>query len=602
MNPTVKQVTQNIITRSQSLRCAYVQRMEKQAGQGNARAHLSCGNLAHAIAACGQQQKDRLLDFTKVNLAIITAYNDMLSAHQPYAKYPQFIQQKMAELGHSAQVAGGVPAMCDGVTQGQEGMDLSLYSRDLIAQSTAIGLSHQGFDACVLLGVCDKIAPGQLMGALSFGHLPTAFMPSGPMPSGISNDEKVAVRQQHAAGELDKAALQQMENKAYHAPGTCTFYGTANTNQLVFETMGLMLPGSAFVNVNTALRDKLNQHLLRHMVGITRGGSAYRPLYQVIDERAIVNGLVALLASGGSTNHTLHMIAIARCAGIIINWDDFAQLAEVVPQLSSMYPNGPADINAFEQAGGVPCFLRLLAQRDLLHMDANTLYGKLSDYLQSPLLEDGELLWHPAQASNNSEVIAADDKQFNHSGGLQVLSGNLGRAVIKTSAVKSEHQVICAPAKVFDCQHQVVEAYQQGLLNQDAVVVVRYNGPAANGMPELHKLMPILGNLQKQGFKVALLTDGRLSGASGKIPAALHLSPETAKGGLLAKLQDGDMIYLDAIKGRIELHVSEQELLQRESVADSKTKQDEGCGRELFNPFRRLVGSAESGATILFDD
>ncbi|WP_221074497.1 phosphogluconate dehydratase [Agarivorans aestuarii] len=601
MNRTIKHVTQNIIARSQGLRSAYVQRMEKQAEQGNARAHLSCGNLAHAIAACGQQQKDRLLDFTKVNLAIITAYNDMLSAHQPYAQYPQLIQQKMAELGHSAQVAGGVPAMCDGVTQGQEGMDLSLYSRDLIAQSTVIGLSHQGFDACVLLGVCDKIAPGQLMGALSFGHLPTAFMPSGPMPSGISNDEKVAVRQQHAAGEVDKAALQQMENKAYHAPGTCTFYGTANTNQLVFETMGLMLPGSAFVNVNTALRDRLNQHLLSHMVGITRGGSAYRPLYQVIDERAIVNGLVALLASGGSTNHTLHMIAIARCAGIIINWDDFAQLAEVVPQLSSMYPNGPADINAFEQAGGVPCLLRLLAQRGLLHMDANTIYGQLSDYLQSPYLENGELCWRIASESLNSSVIAADKHQFAENGGLQLLSGNLGRAVIKTSAVAVSQQVITAPAKIFDCQHQVVKAYQQGLLNQDVVVVVRYNGPAANGMPELHKLMPILGNLQKQGFKVALVTDGRLSGASGKIPSALHLSPETAKGGILAKLRDGDLIKLDAISGTLNCQLDVQQLSAREIEQDSKTQQHFGTGRELFEPFRRLIGSAENGASVLFD-
>ncbi|WP_411992197.1 phosphogluconate dehydratase [Agarivorans sp. DSG3-1] len=601
MNSIIQQVTQTIRQRSKTLRNDYVQRMQQQAAKGCSRARLSCGNLAHAVAACSEQQKGRLLDFTRVNIAIISAYNDMLSAHQPYAVYPQKIQHCLASLGHSAQVAGGVPAMCDGVTQGQEGMDLSLYSRDLIAQSTAIGLSHQGFDGCLLLGVCDKIAPGQLMGALSFGHLPTAFVPSGPMPSGISNEQKVAVRQQYAAGELDKSALQETENKAYHAPGTCTFYGTANTNQLVFEAMGLMLPGSAFVEVNSPLREKLTEQLAKHMVIIAMGSPNYQPLYRVLDEKALVNGLVALMASGGSTNHTLHMIAIARAAGLILTWDDFAQLAKAVPQLSSMYPNGPADINAFEHAGGVPCLLRLLAQRGLLHMDANTIYGQLSDYLQSPYLENGELCWRSASESLNSSVIAADKHQFAENGGLQLLSGNLGRAVIKTSAVAVSQQIITAPAKIFDCQHQVVEAYQQGLLNQDVVVVVRYNGPAANGMPELHKLMPILGNLQKQGFKVALVTDGRLSGASGKIPSALHLSPETAKGGILAKLRDGDLIQLDAITGTLNCQLDPQQLSAREIEQDSKNQQHFGTGRELFEPFRRLIGSAENGASVLFD-
>ncbi|MGY5452385.1 phosphogluconate dehydratase [Agarivorans sp. MS3-6] len=601
MNPIIQQVTQDIRQRSLALRQAYVSRMQAQAEQGSTRASLSCGNLAHAVAACNSEQKGQLLDFTRVNVAIISAYNDMLSAHQPYASYPQQIKEILIKLGHSGQVAGGVPAMCDGVTQGQEGMDLSLYSRDLIAQSTAIGLSHQGFDACLLLGVCDKIAPGQLMGALAFGHLPTAFVPSGPMPSGISNQEKVAMRQQHAAGELGDQALQDMECKAYHAPGTCTFYGTANTNQLVFEAMGLMLPGSAFVPTNSNLRNKLTDKLASHMVSIALGSGDYRPLYRIVDEKCLVNGLVALMASGGSTNHTLHMIAIARSAGIILNWDDFAKLASCVPQLTRMYPNGPADINAFEQAGAVPCLMRLLAQRKLIHMDARTIYGTVSDYLKQACLEDNRISWVPVLASKDHAVIAADDQQFSNSGGLQVLAGNLGRAVIKTSALEASQRVITASARVFDSQHDVAEAYQKGEFNQDVVVVVRYNGPSANGMPELHKLMPVLANLQNKGFKVALVTDGRLSGASGKIPSAIHLSPETAKGGILSKLRDGDIIHLDANQGILDCRLTAQQLQQRESQADSKPDQHVGTGRELFSPFRRLISSAETGATVLFD-
>ncbi|WP_026970973.1 phosphogluconate dehydratase [Aliagarivorans marinus] len=601
MNPVIQQVTQDIAARSRALRQDYLERMQAQAKLGSSRARMSCGNLAHAIAACGESQKQTLMDFTRVNVAIISAYNDMLSAHQPYQHYPLQIQQHLAALGHSAQVAGGVPAMCDGVTQGQSGMDLSLYSRDLIAQSTALGLSHQGFDACLLLGVCDKIAPGQLMGALSFGHLPTTFVPSGPMPTGISNEQKTQIRQQYAAGEIDQDALQAMENRAYHGVGTCTFYGTANTNQLVFEAMGLMLPGSAFVPVNSALRDMLTEHIAGHMVKIARGSGDYRPLYQVLDERALVNGLVALMASGGSTNHTLHMIAIARAAGFILNWDDFAKLAAVTPQLSCMYPNGPADINAFEQAGAVPSLLRLLAQRELLHLDAMGVYGPLSESLRLPYLQEGELAWRPADVSCNPQVIAADGEAFAPNGGLQLLQGNLGRAVIKASAVAPQHQYVRAPAKVFDCQHQVADAYQRGELNRDLVIVVRYNGPAANGMPELHKLMPILANLQKCGHQVALVTDGRLSGASGKIPAALHLSPETAKGGALAKLRDGDMIELDIARGVLRCLSTEAQLSARESLGDSKTAQHVGVGRELFNPFRQLVSDAERGACVLFD-
>ena len=599
MHPVISQVTERIRERSAGLRADYISRMQDQAKAGRPRSTLACGNLAHVLAACPHAQKNTLMDMTKVNVAIVTAYNDMLSAHQPYQHYPDQIKAVLAQAGHSAQVAGGVPAMCDGVTQGQAGMDLSLFSRDVIAQATAVSLSHNAFDATLLLGICDKIAPGQLIGALSFGHLPTAFVPAGPMSTGISNDEKVRIRQKYAAGELDKTALQEMENQAYHSAGTCTFYGTANTNQLVFEAMGLMLPGSAFIAPDSELRHALTNEVTELMPTLVAGSSQYRPLYQMVDEKSLVNGLVALLASGGSTNHTMHMVAVARAAGLILTWDDFRDLSDVVPLLAKVYPNGPADINAFHQAGGVPLLLRGLANRGMLHMDATPLTGNMEDYLQYPDMKDNKLSWTPVTKSQDPAVLSDDVQVFNATGGLKVLSGNLGRCVIKVSAVAKEHHYIDAEAIVFDSQHDVETAYKAGELNRDAIIVVRFNGPAANGMPELHKLMPVLGNIQKAGHKVALVTDGRLSGASGKIPAAIHVTPEAAKGGPLAQLQTGDRIRLDATNGT--LHVLDD--IRLRPLAQSNLKaQHAGLGRELFSAFRHIVTSAEQGASILFSD
>lgn len=595
IHPIIAQVTARIRERSQARRAAYLARVEQMAAAGKTRAALACGNLAHAVAACGNDEKGRILDMTRANVGIVTAYNDMLSAHQPYQGYPDIIKAALAELGHSAQVAGGVPAMCDGVTQGQPGMDMSLFSRDLIAQATALSLSHNTFDATLLLGVCDKIAPGQLMGALSHGHLPTAFVPAGPMASGISNDEKVKVRQQYAAGEVGRDALLQMECGAYHAPGTCTFYGTANTNQLVFEAMGLMLPGSAFVHPHSELRHALTREAAQRISAMVGGSSQFRPLAEVLDERSLVNGLVALLASGGSTNHSIHMVAIARQAGLIMTWDDLSDLSDVVPLLVRMYPNGPADVNAFEEAGSVPGLLRRLAEQKLLHMDATPVFGTMADYLKRPHLENGKLVWETVGESSNPEVLALSGAQFQVSGGTKVLEGNLGRAVIKVSAVAPEYRLVEAPARVFSSQHAVEAAYKAGELNQDAIIVVRHNGPAANGMPELHKLMPVLGNLQKAGHKVALVTDGRLSGASGKIPAAIHVTPEALHGGAIGLLRDGDLLRLDADQGSL---MCLSDLTGREPAAIDLHAEQEGWGRELFGVMRRAVSSAECGATI----
>lgn len=596
MNNTVLEVTNRILKRSEKLRETYLAQVQSYIEKGKGRSTMTCGNMAHTAAACGGASS-RLLDFTTLNVGIVTAYNDMLSAHQPYQHYPDQIKSILSNIGHTAQVAGGVPAMCDGVTQGQDGMDLSLFSRDLIAQATAIGLSHNAFDATLLLGVCDKIAPGQIIGALSFGHLPTAFVPSGPMPTGISNDEKVQVRQKYAAGELGKDALQNMECNAYHSPGTCTFYGTANTNQLVFEAMGLMLPGSAFVSPTNPLRDALTELTAKHIIRVSNSASKdFRPIAKVMDEKSLVNGLVALLASGGSTNHTIHMIAIARAAGLIVTWDDFDALSDVVPQLTKMYPNGPADINAFEAAGGVPTLMRRLHQLDLLHMDATPIYGTMEDYLTRPCLVDGQVQFQAATESTAPDVVAIDDVVFSAQGGLKVLDGNIGRGVIKISAVAPENRFIQAPIKVFSSQHDVEKAYQQGELNRDVIIVVRHNGPGANGMPELHKLMPILGNLMKAGYKTALVTDGRLSGASGKVPAAIHITPESSKGGPLARVVDGDVITLDAENGSLMI---DAQLDERENDINGNTQEQLGMGRELFRMFRDNVSSAETGASIL---
>ncbi|MCE9957700.1 MULTISPECIES: phosphogluconate dehydratase [Aeromonas] len=594
-HPVITEVTRRIRERSVARRQAFLARIQRQTEQGKTRASLSCGNLAHAVAASSCDDKGRILDMTRANVAIVTAYNDMLSAHQPYQGYPDIIKGALAELGHSAQVAGGVPAMCDGVTQGQPGMDMSLFSRDLIAQATAVSLSHNTFDATLLLGICDKIAPGQIMGALSHAHLPTAFVPAGPMASGIGNDEKVKVRQQYAAGEVGRDALLKMECGAYHSAGTCTFYGTANTNQLVFEAMGLMLPGSAFVHPHSELRQALTCEAARRISAMIPGSPAYRPLSQVLDERALVNGLVALLASGGSTNHSIHMVALARAAGLDLTWDDLSDLSDVVPLLVRMYPNGPADVNAFEQAGAVPGLMRRLAQADLIHLDATPVFGEMQDYLSRPALVDGKLVWQPVGESTDPSVLSVAGSVFQATGGTKLLSGNLGRAVVKVSAVAPEYRVIEAPARVFSSQHAVEAAYKAGELNQDAVIVVRHNGPAANGMPELHKLMPVLGNLQKAGHKVALVTDGRLSGASGKIPAAIHVTPEALHGGAIGLLADGDLLRVDADSGRLDCLT---DLSGRTQADIDLTLEQEGWGRELFSVMRRAVSSAECGATI----
>ncbi|BBQ51097.1 phosphogluconate dehydratase [Aeromonas jandaei] len=595
IHKVISDVTARIRERSAARRQAFMARIQRQAEQGKTRAALACGNLAHAVAACSSDEKGRILDMTRANVGIVTAYNDMLSAHQPYQGYPDIIKGALAELGHSAQVAGGVPAMCDGVTQGQPGMDMSLFSRDLIAQATALSLSHNTFDATLLLGICDKIAPGQIMGALSHAHLPTAFVPAGPMASGISNDEKVKVRQQYAAGEVGRDALLQMECGAYHAAGTCTFYGTANTNQLVFEAMGLMLPGSAFVHPHSELRHALTVEAARRISAMIPGSPAYRPLSEVLDERSLVNGLVALLASGGSTNHSIHMVALARAAGLVLTWDDISDLSDVVPLLVRMYPNGPADVNAFEQAGGVPGLMRRLAEEGLIHMDATPVFGEMQDYLSRPALVDGKLVWQPVGESSDASVLSPSGSVFQATGGTKLLAGNLGRAVVKVSAVAPEYRVIEAPARVFSSQHAVEAAYKAGDLNQDAVIVVRHNGPAANGMPELHKLMPVLGNLQKAGYKVALVTDGRLSGASGKIPAAIHVTPEALHGGAIGLLADGDLLRVDAVNGSLDCLT---DLSGRTQAEIDLTLEQEGWGRELFSVMRRAVSSAECGATI----
>ncbi|WP_338883171.1 phosphogluconate dehydratase [Aeromonas hydrophila] len=595
IHQVISSVTVRIRERSAARRQAFLARIQRQADQGKTRAALACGNLAHAVAASSCDEKGRILDMTRANVGIVTAYNDMLSAHQPYQGYPDIIKAALAELGHSAQVAGGVPAMCDGVTQGQPGMDMSLFSRDLIAQATALSLSHNTFDATLLLGICDKIAPGQVMGALSHAHLPTAFVPAGPMASGISNDEKVKVRQQYAAGEVGRDALLQMECGAYHAAGTCTFYGTANTNQLVFEAMGLMLPGSAFVHPHSELRRALTEEAARRISAMIPCSPAYRPLSAVIDERSLVNGLVALLASGGSTNHSIHMVALARAAGLHLTWDDISDLSDVVPLLVRMYPNGPADVNAFEQAGGVPGLMRRLAEEGLIHLDATPVFGEMQDYLSRPALVDGQLVWQPVGESGDASVLSPSGSVFQATGGTKLLAGNLGRAVVKVSAVAPEYRVIEAPARVFSSQHAVEAAYKAGDLNQDAVIVVRHNGPAANGMPELHKLMPVLGNLQKAGYKVALVTDGRLSGASGKIPAAIHVTPEALHGGAIGLLADGDLLRVDAVNGSLDCLT---DLSGRPQAEIDLTLEQEGWGRELFSVMRRAVSSAECGATI----
>lgn len=594
---TVLAVTKRIQERSSKSREAFLSKIEQQAKIGKSRAQMSCGNLAHAVASSCSSEKSTILNLTHANVAIITAYNDMLSAHQTYKHYPDQIKAALNEHGHTAQIAGGVPAMCDGVTQGQAGMDMSLFSRDLIAQSTAFSLSHNVFDATLLLGICDKIAPGQLMGALTYAHLPTAFIPAGPMSTGITNEEKVDVRQKFVAGKVGQDALQKMECSAYHSSGTCTFYGTANTNQLVFEAMGLMLPGSAFVHPESPLRAALTDYATVRLASMTLDSPAYRPLKDVFTEKSLVNGLIALLASGGSTNHSIHMIAIARAAGFILTWEDLSDLSDIVPLLVKVYPNGPADINEFQAAGGVPTLMKRLHEDGLLHVDVTPAFGDFNQQLMSPTLVDGQLEWIEVAGSANPDVIALGGAVFQETGGTRVLHGNLGRAVIKVSAVAKEYRFIEAPAKVFTSQHDVETAYKQGKLAQDCIIVVTHNGPAANGMPELHKLMPILGNIQKEGHKVALVTDGRLSGASGKIPAAIHVSPEALRGGVIGLIRDGDMIRLDSENGQLELLPSFE---GREFASIDTEKKQMTWGRDIFKIMRDNVSSAEEGASFLY--
>lgn len=601
INETVSRVTQRIIERSGPTREAYLARMESARSKTVHRAQLACGNLAHGFAACKPEEKNALKNMVRSDIAIITAYNDMLSAHQPYEHYPQRLKDALKSVGAVGQVAGGVPAMCDGVTQGQDGMELSLMSRDVIAMSAAIGLSHNMFDGALYLGICDKIVPGLVMAALSFGHLPAVFIPAGPMSTGLPNKEKVRVRQLYTEGKVDRQALLEAEAASYHGIGTCTFYGTANTNQMVMEVMGLHLPGSSFVPPDTALRDALTDSAARQVTRLTETSGNYQPLGQMVNEKTVVNGIVSLLATGGSTNLTMHMVAMARAAGIIINWDDFSELSDAVPLLCRIYPNGPADINQFQAAGGVQLVVRELLNHGLLHQDVSTVAGfGLERYTQEPWLDNGELAWREgAQSSLDTNVIASVCAPFEHHGGTKVLSGNLGRAVMKTSAVPADNQIIEAPAVVFESQHDIVPAFEAGKLNRDCVVVVRFQGPQANGMPELHKLMPPLGVLMDRGFKVALVTDGRLSGASGKVPSAIHVTPEAYTGGMLAKVQDGDIIRVNGRTGELSLRVDDARLAKRTAYQPDLSAEHTGCGRELFGALRSQLSGAEQGACCI---
>ncbi|HHH9560398.1 TPA: phosphogluconate dehydratase [Pseudomonas aeruginosa] len=597
MHPRVLEVTRRIQARSAATRQRYLEMVRAAASKGPHRGTLPCGNLAHGVAACGESDKQTLRLMNQANVAIVSAYNDMLSAHQPFERFPGLIKQALHEIGSVGQFAGGVPAMCDGVTQGEPGMELSLASRDVIAMSTAIALSHNMFDAALCLGVCDKIVPGLLIGSLRFGHLPTVFVPAGPMPTGISNKEKAAVRQLFAEGKATREELLASEMASYHAPGTCTFYGTANTNQLLVEVMGLHLPGASFVNPNTPLRDELTREAARQASRLTPENGNYVPMAEIVDEKAIVNSVVALLATGGSTNHTLHLLAIAQAAGIQLTWQDMSELSHVVPTLARIYPNGQADINHFQAAGGMSFLIRQLLDGGLLHEDVQTVAGPgLRRYTREPFLEDGRLVWREGPERSLDEAILRPlDKPFSAEGGLRLMEGNLGRGVMKVSAVAPEHQVVEAPVRIFHDQASLAAAFKAGELERDLVAVVRFQGPRANGMPELHKLTPFLGVLQDRGFKVALVTDGRMSGASGKVPAAIHVSPEAIAGGPLARLRDGDRVRVDGVNGELRVLVDDAEW-QARSLEPAPQDGNLGCGRELFAFMRNTMSSAEEGA------
>ena len=601
MHPVTAEVTARIVARSRDARTDYLARIEAARSAGVGRAKLSCANWAHAFAAESDGDKQRMRDPTAPNIAIVSAYNDMLSAHQPLERYPAIIKAAAREAGATAQYAGGVPAMCDGVTPGRPGRERSLFSRDVIAMATAVALTHDAFDASLMLGVCDKIVPGLVMGALSFGHLPTIFVPAGPMTSGISNAEKARVRGLYAQGKATRDELLDSEMKSYHGPGTCTFYGTANSNQMMMEMMGLHLPGAAFVNPNTPLRDALTAAAAKRAVEIRDGGNDYAPMGAVVDAKSLVNAIAGLLATGGSTNHTLHLIAMGRAAGVLLTWEDFDDLSRVTPLIAKVYPNGTEDVNAFHAAGGMAFVIRQLLDAGLAHEDVLTVAGPgLRRYQTEPFLEDGRLVWRDGPtASLNRDILRPVDDPFQASGGLRLLKGPLGRAVMKTSAVKTEHQVIEAPAIVFDSQEALQAAFQAGELNRDFIAVVRFQGPRANGMPELHNLTPPLGVLLDKGFKVALVTDGRMSGASGKVPAAIHVTPEAADRGPLAQIRTGDILRLDATAGALEIKADPAEFALREHGLAPRAQ--DGYGRELFASMRRTAGPADAGACTLFE-
>jgi phosphogluconate dehydratase len=596
----IEAITDRIRERSRSSRETYLGRISDAAGRTANRAVLGCGNLAHGFAVCSPSEKIALSGDKVPNLGIITAYNDMLSAHQPFETYPQLIKAAAAEAGGIAQVAGGVPAMCDGVTQGQPGMELSLFSRDVIAMAAAVGLSHNMFDAAVFLGVCDKIVPGLVIAALTFGHLPAVFVPAGPMTTGLPNDEKAKVRQLYAEGKCGRDELLAAESKSYHGPGTCTFYGTANSNQMLMEIMGLHTPGASFVNPGTPLREALTKEAARRALAITQLGNAYTPVGRMIDERAIVNGVVGLHATGGSTNHTIHLVAMAAAAGIKLTWQDISDLSEAVPLLARVYPNGLADVNHFQAAGGMGFLIRELLDAGLLHDDVQTVWGEgLGAYsVEVKLGPDGSVLRESAPAQSGDEkVLAPVAKAFQPTGGLKVLSGNLGHAIIKTSAVKADRRIIEAPARVFDSQQGLNDAFKAGSLTGDFIAVIRFQGPRANGMPELHKLTTVLGVLQDRGQRVAIVTDGRMSGASGKVPAAIHVTPEALEGGVIGKINEGDIVRLDAEAGTLDVLVPAAELVLRPSAEADLSGNEFGFGRELFAGFRHLVSHPDQGAT-----
>ncbi|MDG5975799.1 phosphogluconate dehydratase [Hydrogenophaga taeniospiralis CCUG 15921] len=605
LHPTIAHVTERIAQRSAATRATYLASMAAQRKTGTQRSGMGCANMAHTTAALPANDKLKIHAERAPHVGIVTAYNDMLSAHQPYEHYPERLREYAHALGVTAQVAGGVPAMCDGVTQGAAGMELSLFSRDVIALATSVALSHNVFDAALFLGICDKIVPGLFMGAAQFGHLSAVFVPAGPMTSGLSNDAKAKVRQQYAQGLVGREALLESEAQAYHSPGTCTFYGTANSNQMLMEIMGLHLPGASFVNPGTPLRDALTQAAMQRAVANTgRTGEPAVCLADILSVNTIVNGIIGLLATGGSTNHTIHLVAMARAAGVLIDWDDFAELSAVVPLLARVYPNGSADVNHFHAAGGMGFLMHELLTHGLLHANVMTVMGAgLTAYVNEPWLDDGALAWRPVPTtSGDTSVLRPVAEPFSADGGLRLLKGNLGRSVVKVSAVKPEHRVVRAQAVVVSDQQDLLALFNNGQINKDLIAVVRYQGPRANGMPELHKLTPPLAVLQDKGFKVALVTDGRMSGASGKVPAAIHLSPEALADGPIARVMDGDWITLDCERGVLELEVDAATLAARNIHHPDLSHNAHGTGRELFGLFRAHASTAESGASPLFGD